>query len=526
MAREWIARAAAALLVLVMAAGAANAKDLRWANDADVFSMDPHARAEVFTFGFLNNIYEGLVQRNTEFKVEPALAESYTNPEPTRWRFEIRKGVKFHEGQDLTADDVVFSFERAKLSPDMRSRVGAIKEIRRVGDYTVDFILAGPDLIFPANIQDVYIMSKAWCEAHNTAKPYDYRSQGESFAHRNANGTGPFKLSQREPGVKTVLEAFPGWWSKREHNLDKVEFRVISSDATRVAAFLSGEIDWLYSVPPQDQQRLSQTPNVKMIRGVESRVMYFVPNMKPDPLPDSDVKDKNPMADLRVRQAMFQAIDIKAIASKTMRGAAQPTGLMIAPAIGGYDKALDTRLPYDPAHAKALLAEAGYPNGFSLTMHCSNDRYVNDDDVCAAAVGMWGRIGIKVNLIAQSKTRFVPLVDENKTFLSIQGYSPSTLDALNTLTRLFVTVDLKKGLGTANVGFYSNPKLDALAEQIGLEQDVAKRTELIQQALVIVRDDLPAFPLYDQMLAWAMRPNIDMFQPPNNTTPLRYVKVK
>lgn len=521
----WFRRVVALAALLVLAAGGlAQAKDLRWANDADVFSMDPHARAEVFTFGFLNNIFEGLVQRNREFKIEPALASSYSNPEPLRWRFEIRRGVKFHDGEPLTADDVVFSFERAKLSPDMRSRVGAIKEIRKVDDFTVDFVLAQPDLIFPANIQDIYVMSKAWSEKHDTTRPYDYRSQGQSFAHHSTNGTGPFKLALREPGVKTVLEAFPGWWGKREHNIDKVEFRVIGSDATRVAAFLSGELDWLYAVPPQDQQRLSQTTNVKMMRGVESRVMYFVLNVKPDPLPDSDVKDKNPMADLRVRQAMAQAIDVKTIAGKTMRGAARPTGLMIAPAIGGYDEALDQRLPYDPARAKALLAEAGYPNGFSLTMHCSNDRYVNDDEVCAAAVGMLGRVGIKVNLIAQSKTRFVPLVDQNKTFLSIQGYSPSTLDALNTLTRLFATPDPKKGYGTVNVGFYSNPKLDALIDEISLEQNTDKRTALIQKALVIVRDDLPAIPLYDQMLAWAMRPGLDMFQPPNNTTPLRYAK--
>jgi len=515
----------AAALLFVAGVCDAAAKDFRWSNDADVFSMDPHARAEVFTFGFLNNIYEGLVQRNRDFKVEPALAASYSNPEPTRWRFEIRQGVKFHEGQVLTADDVVFSFERAKLSPDMRSRVGAIKEIRKVDDYTVDFILVQPDLIFPANIQDVYILSKAWCEAHDTTKPYDYRTQGESYAHRRTNGTGPFQLVLREPGVKTVTEAFAGWWGKREHNLDKVEFRVLGSDATRAAAFLSGEIDWLYAVPPQDQQRLSQTPKVKMMRGVETRVMYFVLNVAPAPLPDSDIKDKNPMSDLRVRQAMYQAIDINAIVSKTMRGAAQATGLMVAPATNGYNKEIDHRLPYDPARSRALLAEAGYPNGFSLTMHCSNDRYVNDDEVCAAAVGMLGRVGIKVNLVAQSKTRFVPLVDQDKTVMSIQGYSSSTIDALNVISRLFATTDTKKSYGTVNVGHYSNPKIDALTDQISLEQDNDKRNELIKQALVIIRDDLPVLPLYDQMLAWAMRSNIDMFQPPNNTTPLRYTRM-
>ena len=282
-------------------------------------------------------------------------------------------------------------------------------------------------------------MSKTWCEKNSAVRPVDVRKGTENYASTHANGTGPFMLKSRQPGVRTVLVVNPGWWGKPEHNVTEAVFLPIANAATRVAALISGEIDMMEPVPLQDVQRLQRDPNLKVLQGPELRTIFLGMDQKRDELLFSNVKGKNPFKDRRVRQAFYQAIDIEAIRSRIMRGAATPSGLMVAPGINGFDAALNKRLPYDPAAAKKLLAEAGYPDGFEVTMNCPNDRYVNDAEICQAVAVMLARIGVKVDLVAETKATYFPKVLSRNTSFYLLGWTPGTYDSHNPLFSLMST---------------------------------------------------------------------------------------
>ena len=324
---------AAGLMCLPGLAPAAQAATFRWANDGDANSMDPYTRQETFLLTFTQNIYDPLVRRDRNLKVEPALAESWEQPDPTTWRFHLRHGVKFHGGEPFTADDVVFSYQRV-IAPgsQMNSTVATVKEVRKVDDFTVDFITTQPDPILTEELTTWVIMSKAWCEAHNAVQAVDLsKTKEENFATRNANGTGPFILDTREPDRRTTLKNNPNWWDKMEGNLTDVQFNVISNASTRVAALLSGDVDMIYSVPPQDIDRLQKTEGMKVFIGPELRTIFLsFDTLRPELL-KSDVKGKNPFKDVRVRRAFYQAIDVKAIQSRVMRGAVPPDRLDVRP---------------------------------------------------------------------------------------------------------------------------------------------------------------------------------------------------
>src|SRR5579885_3554202 len=275
----------------------------RWANDGDVRALDPYTFNETVQNSFLENIYERLVQHARDLSLQPALAVSWGQPAPDVWRFQLRSGVKWQDGRPFTADDVVFSFHRisAKNSA-KRSQVATVKEVRKIDDLTVDFVTDGPDPILPSELTGMDIMSKAWCEEHDAVENVVFGS-GESYALYHAMGTGPFRLVSREPDRKTVLERNPLWWGTPEHNIDRAEFNVIANAATRVAALLSGEMDMIYSVPPQDLDRIAKTDGVKVIQGPELRTIYLAMDQTRDELLFSSVKGKNPFKDRRVRRA-------------------------------------------------------------------------------------------------------------------------------------------------------------------------------------------------------------------------------
>jgi peptide/nickel transport system substrate-binding protein len=506
------------------------AKTFRWANDGDPTTMDPHARSDLFVSSFDFNMYEPLIRRDRNLKLEPALATEWANINPTTWRFKLRHGVTFHDGTPMTAEDVLFSFQRA-VAPgsDLAAQMSAVKEVKKIDDDTVDFITDGPAPILPNYIVSIAIMSKAWCEAHNTQRAATLKDE-ESYATRNANGTGPFMLKDRQPMVRTVLAKNPNWWGLKEQpiDIDEVVFSRVENPATRVAALLSGDIDMIYNVPTQDIERAEKNPDIKVWQTPELRTMFLGMDQSRDELLESNIKGKNPFKDKRVRQAFYQAIDEEGIKTKVMRGFARPTALMVGPGINGYDQTLDQRFPYDPAAAKKLLAEAGYPSGFEVGFDCPNDRYVNDEAICQAVVAMLAKIGVKANLQAQTKAKYFTKINAPgyQTSFYLLGWTPGPLDTLHMLSNLAQTRSADFRIGAWNEGGYSNPAVDELINGISVELDSEKRNELISKALSIVKDDFAYVPLHQQIVVWASRANVDLAQLGSNDFQLRYVKLK
>ena len=501
------------------AAPASAANTFRFAFQGDLKALDPYTLNETFTLGMLGNVYEALTRRDASLKIVPGLAERWEVLEPTRWRFYLRKGVKFHNGEDFTADDVVFSAERVRAAgSDLKTRLPADAKVVKVDDHTVDFVLSGPNPILHFEWDTWYIMSKKWAEAHNAAAPQPATGQQQNYAALNANGTGPFTIASHQAGVRTVFKANPSWWDKKEHNLDEVVFTTVSNDATRVAALLSGDVDMIDPVPLQDIQRVNANPTTQVLTGPELRTIFLGFDQRRDELRYSSVKGKNPMKDVRVRKAFYQAIDIEAIKSRVMRGMAAPSSLLISPLL--FSRAAEfKRWPHDPEAAKKLLAEAGYPNGFEIGMDCPNDRYVNDEAICQAVVAMLARIGVKANLNAQPKAKYFAKVLATggyDTSFYLLGWTPGSLDSWNVLTNIVGCRDDSGKGGPFNFGGYCNPKVDALAKQILVEGDTAKRDELIAQAFRIVHEDVSHIPLHQQSLAWGVSRKFKIVQRADN----------
>jgi len=495
----------------------------KWANDGDVRAMDPNTLDETVQNSFLGNIYEPLVRRNRKLETEPGLAVKYAQTGPTTWRFDLRPNVKWQDGTAFTADDVLFSYRRiTSKTSQTGGNVSTIKDVKKIDDLTVEFETKGPDPILPSEFTNWPMLPKAWMEKNNSADPVII-GQGENFALRNAMGTGPFRLTAREADRRNVLEPNPGWWDKPEHNLDRVEFTVISNASTRVAALLSGEIDMIYAVPPQNINAIGHAPDVRIIQGPELRTIYLAMDQARDELLFSSVKGKNPFKDVRVRRAMALGIDEEAITARIMRGQGKPTWEMWGPGVNGFNPALNARPKVDIPEAKRLLAEAGYPDGFTVTLDCPNDRYIADEAICVAISSMLAREGIKVNVFARSKVRFFADIayPDYKSSFYLLGWTPSTYDADNVIRDHIASRSLKTAVG--NASGYSNPRVDTLVPMIGSELDPAKRQGLIDDVTRIVQDDVGFIPLHQQGITWAARDNIELTQPADNSFPMRWV---
>ena len=512
--------------VFAVACGLSQAATLRVANQGDALSMDPHSLNESLQLSFTGNIYEPLVARGKQLEMVPALATSWKMASPTVWRFELRKGVSFHDGTPFTADDVVFTFKRAAADgSDMKSYTSPIKEVRKVGELAVEIETMAPFPILPDTLTNLLVMSKKWCEDNKATVPVDRRKGIENTASFKANGTGPYRLKERQPGTRTVLVSNQKYWDKVDGNVDEVIFTPIGNDATRVAALLSGEIDVMEPAPLQDVDRLRASPNLKVLQGPELRTIFLGMDQKRDELLFSSVKGKNPFKDVRVRKAFYQAIDIETIKTRVMRGAATPTGLMVAPGIKGFAPDLNKRLPYDVEAAKKLLADAGYPNGFEVGMNCPNDRYVNDGKICEAVAANLARINIKVNLQTEGKGTYFPKILSRNTSFYLLGWTPSGYDSHNALTSVMAS-PAEKGQGQFNLGSYSNAKLDELTLKIQSETDQTKRNAMIREAFEIHANDVGHIPLHQQALAWAMKKNVELVQLADNNMPYRWITVK
>lgn len=511
------------------------AKEFRWAFQSDAVTMDPYNINETMTLGFMGNVYEGLIRRNENFEIEPALATEWSTPEPTKWVFKLRQGVKFHNGNAFNADDVIFSYERARQkSSDIAPFVSGIKEAKKVDDYTVEFITDGPRPILLNEIGLWYIFDKEWSEKNKAVKVGALAEGEENFATINANGTGPFMLKSREPDVKTVLARNPSYWGKIKSNVTTATFTPIKAAATRVASFLSGELDMMYPVPLQDVDRVNKKSGLKVMQNPEVRTIFLGMDQANDELKYSSVKGKNPFKDMRVRKAFYQAININAIQKKVMRGASKPTALMVGRGINGFDETLNERFPFDPAASKKLLAEAGYPNGFEVTFDCPNDRYVNDEAICQAVTAMLAKIGVKAKLNAQTKAKHFEKLKAMDSSFYLLGWTPGSLDMHNTFfynvaspTDL-VAKGTKAGSGQAswNTSRYSNHKIDALLNKIAVEVDPKKRNSLMSEAMKLHKEDIGHLPLHQQALAWGVKDSVGLAQNPDNTFTLRFVEVK
>src|SRR5262249_25153113 len=387
------------------------------------------------------------------------------------------KGVKFHNGDPFTADDVVFSADRVRAAgSNLQTRIAKDAKVVKVDDYTVDFILTSPNPILHSQWDTWYIMDKKWAEANNTVGPTPQAATTPSYSSLNANGTGPFTVESHQPGVKTVYKAYPGWWRKPEHNLKEIIFTPIGSDATRVAALLSGEVDVIEPVPLQDIQRVNASGNAKVMTGPELRTIFLGMDQGRDELLYSNVKGKNPFKDARVREAFYKAIDDDAIKSRVMRGLSTPSALMVAPQLFALSKDF-TRPKFDPDGAKKLLTAAGYPDGFEVTMDCPNDRYVNDPAICHAVVGMLTRICVKVNLLAQPKAKYFAKVLKPggyQTSFYMLGWTPGTLDSHNVMYDIMgCRDDPSSARGETNLGGYCNKEFDAITDKVLQETDSA-----------------------------------------------------
>lgn len=520
--KRWIGMA-----LLGLALGA-SAQTLRWANQGDPQTMDPHSQNESLTNMVNGQIYERLTSRNARLGLVPGLAEQWTQTGPLSWRFKLRAGVKFHDGTPLTADDVVFSIQRAK-EPTSQIAVyaNAVGTPKRVDELTVDFQLATFNPIFLQHIDQLWIMSRKWCETHRVTRPLDFKNKEESHTALHANGTGPYMLVSRQPGIKTVLKRNPHWWGKFQGNVQEVVFTPIASDATRLAALISGEIDFVHDPAPRDIARLRNTAGVKVIEGPENRIVFIGMDQARDKLLYGKVPgDKNPFKDLRVRRALYQAIDIEALRAKLMAGLSQPTGGLTPSSDASFDDpALQTRLPFDIAAARRLMAEAGYPDGFEVTLDCPNNRYINDEQICAALAAMWAQLKIKVRVNAMPRVLYFPKLEKLDTSLFMYGWGGSITDAETILTPLYRNRG-DKGVGYYNFGNVRNDRADALMAQSSVEPDPKKREALIRAALTELREQVAVIPLHRQIIPWAARANVTPVHRPDNWLELAWVQVR
>ena len=506
----------------------APAKNFRWASQGDASSMDPHAQNENITNQLAAMVYENLLQRDKKMQLAPWLATSWENPEPTKWVFHLRQGVKFHDGSPFTADDVVFSFERARTTTaSFKLYATEMGTPRKIDDYTVEFTTATPNPAAPSMAAIVFIMSKSWCEKNKSATAQDITKREEPFAALNANGTGPYILVSREPGIKTAYRKNPDWWGIKEGrfegNADTVEYRQVDNAATRAAALRSGELDFVLDPPLQDIEALKRDPAIKVWEGQEARIIFAGLDQARDELLYSTVKGKNPFKDVRVRRALYLAIDTQAIKSTVMRGLSVPSDIPLPDPAG---TTIADKVPrYDPSAAKKLLAEAGYPNGFGFTITCPNNRYINDEKVCTALAGLWAKIGLDVKVEALPRAQFFPKALKLEVSAFIWGWGSDSPDAIFTLKPVLHSLDRSRGMGTNNVGNYKNEELDDLIDKIGTEMDAAKRQQMIDRAISIVQDQVLVMPLHRQMIPWASRAGIQVVHRPNNQLYLPWVKV-
>ena len=507
-------------------AGPAQAQTFRWASQGDPQTMDPHSQNESMTNMMNGQVYETLIKRDRQLNFVPALATEWSQTGPLTWRFKLRPGVKFHDGTPFNAEDVVFSVNRGKeLTSQISVYANAVGKPVAVDPLTVEFRMERVNPVFRQHLGSLWIMSKSWAEKHKVLKPLDFKNKEESHASFNTNGTGPFMLVSRQPGIKTTYKRNPNWWGKFDGNVQEIVYTPISNDATRLAALVSGEIDFVLDPAPRDVPRLRNTSGVKVIDGPENRVVFIGMDQHRDELLHGSVKGRNPFKDLRVRRALQHAVDIETMKTKLMNGQSVPTGGMTPSPLAYFnDPEIEKRAPFDLALARRLMAEAGYADGFEVTLDCPNNRYVNDEEICIALAGMWAQIKVKVKVNAMPRATYFPKIEKFDTSLYMLGWGGAVTDAETTLTPVMRNL-AEKGVGLYNYGRSRNDRFDALAAQSSVEVDPKKREDLIKAALKEWKEQAHTIPLHRQVIPWAARSNVSVVHRADNWLEVPWVTV-
>jgi peptide/nickel transport system substrate-binding protein len=491
--------------VIAFAAVPATAADLTIGLGTDVTALDPHYHNVTPNNNVAAHIFGYLVQRNEKSQLEPGLATEWKVIDPLTWEFKLRKGVKFHDGSDFTAADVVASIERVPTVPNSPSPFTAftkqIKEMVVVDPLTIRFRTATPYPLMPSDMTQVTIISKAAAKATTD----DFNSG------KAAVGTGPYKLVRYAKGDRIELARNDAYWGGRTP-WTKVTLRLLPQDAARVAALLSGDLQVIENVPTTDVVQLKKDKRLGVYRTVADRLIYLHLDSDRDVSPfvtDKAGKPvaKNPLKDPNVRKAMSKAINRPAIVAKVMEGEAVPSGQLVADFLFGATKNLKVE-PFDPEGAKKLLAEAGYPDGFGLTIHAPNNRYVNDAKIAQAVAQMLSRVGIDTKVVAMPSSTFFSQATDLKFSFMLLGWSTGTGEASSSLKALLMTYNRERGFGTANRGRYSNGKVDALTEDALAIVDDPKREAMLQRATELAINDTGIIPLHFQVNLWATRDGI------------------
>ncbi len=518
-----------AAVALAAAASFCPAKTLRWSSQGDFMGADPHAANEGLTNTINGQVYDGLVMRGRHGEIVPALATHWERTAPERWIFHLRDGVRFHDGSEFTADDVVFSFARMRQTAGYRSFVMAVGDVRRIDSHAVEFRTPGPNpVMLDWLAESLFIMSRAWCERHGAELPRQLTQARRTYADDHAMGTGAFRLVSRTPDVRSVFRKNPQWWGIEaglfDGNVDEIEFVPIKSDTTRMAALASGTIDFVLDPPPQDVERLRRDPTVRLYEVPENRVVYLSMDQARDEPLYADVKGRNPFKDRRVRQAIYHAIDIETMRRSVMRGFSVPAGLLLSGATPGLPDAPEPRHRFDPDAARRLLAEAGYPRGFGVVLDCPNNRLVNDEKICVAIAAMLAKVGIRIEVRAAPRPLFFARVtrDRDATFwlFSASGADPLFILVPNMHSRN------ANGDGSINFGGYADVELDRLIDAARIEMDVRRRTALVAAALKRHRENLYDIPLHRQVIVWAARANVEAVPRSDNWLQVSWVRMR
>ena len=512
--------------VVLSANPAAHAKTFKWASQGEISTWDIHSQNNALQNGLHANVYESLVYYNSRtFQLEPALATRWAEVSPTQYRFNLRQGVNFHDGAAFTADDVVYSITRALAkTSNFTIYTSGIARVVRVDDNTVDIITRAPNPVLLRQLTELRIMNRAWAEKNKSVEPKDIKAAEETFAHRNANGTGPFVLKQWVPDQRMVFTKNPSWWGTTEGNVTEIIYTPIKSDATRIAALLSGEVDMVLDPAPQDLARLRSNSSLKIMDGIENRTIFLGMDQFREELVGSNVKGKNPLKDRRVRMALYQAIDSDSIVKNIMRGLGQSTGAMVAPQVNGWTEAVHKRHPFDAEASKKLLSEAGYPNGFEVDFACPNNRYINDEEICQAVTAMWAKIGVKAKLRTLPLVTYFPMIQRYEASIYMLGWGVPTFDALYSLQSLLKTVG-SDGDGNYNVGRYSNARMDVVIDRTKVETFLPQRNRFLTEGLQLANDDVAYIPLHNQIIPWAMKRGVDVVHRADNRVDMRLVKI-
>ena len=478
---------------------AAEGKTLRMAYDADPTSLDPHEQLASATLQLSHLVFDPLVRRRQDNSFEPRLAESWEQIDDVTLRFHLRDGVKFHSGRELTADDVVWTFERLKKSPDFKALYEPFESATAVDEHTVDIVTKAPYPLTLNLATYIFPMDREFYSGTDeNGRPKDaVVKHGSSFASSNIGGTGPFKVTKREQGIRLELERVDDYWDEDSPgNVDKIILTPIKEPATRVAALLAGDVDFIAPVPPTDFRRLESASCCTLETMTSTRILTFQLNQ------DRVEAFKDP----RVRKAMSLAINRDGIAKKIMRGFATPAGQLSPEGYAGHDP--DLTPTYDVKKAKALMKEAGYEDGFSVTMIAPNNRYVGDARIAEAVAAMLAKINIKVDLQTMPKAQYWQRFDQRDGDILMIGWQSDTQDSANFYEFLAMTPDAKTGYGQYNAGAYSNPEVDRMTMQTQTMTDPAARAEVLKSIERMLSEDAAMLPIQWQHLAWAARKNV------------------